>query len=87
MQGKQPYDSGNLFAVPNLWAGYWGHWDWNKAIADGMKAAALNYSGKYAFAATDMYWKVNHMVVPKGQRALVAMTATAATEVDWKALG
>ena len=40
MQGKQPYDSGNnVFAVPNLWGGYWGHWDWNKAIADGMRSA------------------------------------------------
>ena len=49
----------------NLWGGYWDHCDWNKAIADGMKAAGLTYSGQYGFAPTDMYWKVNHMVVPK----------------------
>ena len=42
MKGKQPYDVGNnVFAVPQLWAGYWRHWDWNRAITDGMKAAGI----------------------------------------------
>ena len=40
MKGKTPYDSmNNVFAVPQLFGGYWKHWDWNKAIADGMAAA------------------------------------------------
>ena len=88
MQGKQPYDSGNnVFAVPNLWGGYWGHWDWNKAIADGMKAAGLEYSGQYGFAPTDMYWKVNHMVVPKAQALKCNDCHSTNGRLDWKALG
>jgi len=88
MRGKQPYDSGNnIFAVPNLWGGYWGHWDWNKAIADGMKVAGLNYSGQYAFAPTDMYWKVNHMVVPKAQALKCNDCHSKEGRLAWKALG
>jgi hypothetical protein len=30
-----------------------------------MKAAGLKYSGKTAFVKTDMYWRLNHEVVPK----------------------
>ncbi len=88
MEGKQPYDSvRNVFVVPNLWGGYWGHWDWNKAIADGMKAAGLEYSGQYGFAPTDMYWKVNHMVAPKAEALKCNDCHGKNGRMDWKALG
>ncbi len=88
MQGKQPYDSVNkVLAVPNLWGGYWKHWDWNQALADGMKAAGLDYSGQYGFAPTDMYWKVNHMVVPKTEALKCNDCHGKDGRLDWKALG
>jgi octaheme c-type cytochrome (tetrathionate reductase family) len=88
MRGKQPYDSGNaVLAVPQLWAGYWKHWSWDKAIADGMKTAGLPYSGKFGFAETDMYWKVNHMVAPKTGALKCNDCHAKGGRMDWKALG
>ena len=88
MRGKQPYDSeNNVLGVPNLWGGYWKHWDWNKAMADGMQAAGLPYSGKYGFTETDMYWKVNHMVVPKADALKCNDCHSKTGRLDWKALG
>ncbi len=51
--------------VPNLWKGYWKHYDWDQASKDGMKSVGLEYSGKYEFVQTSMYWKINHQVAPK----------------------
>ncbi|MGC9327673.1 MAG: tetrathionate reductase family octaheme c-type cytochrome, partial [Candidatus Hinthialibacter sp.] len=51
--------------VPNLWKGYWRHFDWDQASRDGMKSVGLEYSGKYEFVPTVMYWKINHQVAPK----------------------
>lgn len=88
MRGKTPYDSvNNVFAVPQLFGGYWKHWDWNKAIADGMVAAGLNYGGQFGWAESDMYWKVNHMVVPKNQALGCSDCHGAGKRIDWKALG
>jgi octaheme c-type cytochrome (tetrathionate reductase family) len=88
MRGKQPYDAGNdVFAVPHLFGGYWNHYDWNKAIADGMTAAGLPYSGRYGFAPTVMYWKVNHMVTPKQQALACDDCHRPGGRMDWKALG
>jgi len=88
MKGKQMYDSGNnTFVVPHLFGGYWKHWDWNQAMADGMKAAGLPYSGKYAWVETDMYWKITHMVVPKAQALKCNDCHGAKGRMDWKALG
>lgn len=50
--------------VPNLWKGYWKHYDWDQASRDGMKSVGLDYSGKYEFVQTSMYWKINHQVAP-----------------------
>jgi octaheme c-type cytochrome (tetrathionate reductase family) len=40
-------------------------YDWKKAIAAGMKAANLPFSGQYGFVKTQMYWPIAHMVAPK----------------------
>jgi octaheme c-type cytochrome (tetrathionate reductase family) len=88
MRGKQSYDAENkTIAIVHLFGGYWKHWDWNKAITDGMAAAGLPYSGKYGSVETDMYWKVNHMVVPKGKALKCNDCHGEKGRLDWKALG
>ncbi len=65
-RGKQPADAvHNYLLAPKLWQGFWKHWDWDKAAAEGMKAAGLDYSGKYEFVDTVMYWGLTHEVAPK----------------------
>jgi len=90
MVGKQPYDAGsNVIAVPHLFGpgGYWQTYDWSSAIADGMKTAGLTFSGKYDWVETDMYWKVNHMVVPKSKALLCNDCHGERARLDWRALG
>ncbi len=66
--GNQPYDPVNDILIQPHLSGekgsgaYWADFDWNKAAAKGMKYAGLPFSGKVAFAKTDMYWPVTHMV-------------------------
>ncbi len=67
-RGKQISDAVYKYLIaPQLWQGYWKHWDWNKAAKDGMAHAGLAYSGKYEFVETTMYWGLTHEVVPKEQ--------------------
>ena len=93
MRGKQAYDSGNntiafvnVFGPPGSDA-YWAKYDWNAAIAAGMKAAGQPYSGKYGFVETSMVWPVNHMVVPKAQALKCDDCHGGKGRLDWKALG
>ncbi len=51
--------------VPNLWKGYWKHYDWDQAAQEGMESVGLEYSGEYKFVNTRMYWKLNHQIAPK----------------------
>jgi octaheme c-type cytochrome (tetrathionate reductase family) len=61
----QPYDTqNNVLAMPKLLQDFWTHFDWSKAIADGMKQVGLSYSGKYGFVETKMYSSIHHEVVP-----------------------
>ena len=46
---------------------FWKDFNWEKAVAAGMKTSGLKYSGQYGFVETVMYWPVNHMVSPKEQ--------------------
>jgi hypothetical protein len=88
MKGKQMYDPGNnIFIVPQLFGGYWKHYNWSQAMADGMKAAGLSFSGKYDWIETDMYWKITHMVVPKEKSLKCTDCHGAKGIMDWKALG
>jgi octaheme c-type cytochrome (tetrathionate reductase family) len=65
-RGKQISDAVYKYLIaPKLWNGFWKHWDWNKAAEEGMKAANLEYSGKYEFVETVMYWGLTHEVMPK----------------------
>jgi octaheme c-type cytochrome (tetrathionate reductase family) len=88
MAGRQPYDAGtNMLGVPHLLKGYWKHYDWTKAVQDGQKVAGLPFKGPVEFTETDMYWKVNHMVVPKDQALVCSDCHGADGRMDWKALG
>lgn len=90
MTGKQPYDAENrTVAVPHLFGkgGYWQTFDWTSAIADGMKASGLPFSGKVGWIETDMYWKVNHMVVPKEKALRCDACHGEKGRMDWKSLG
>jgi octaheme c-type cytochrome (tetrathionate reductase family) len=93
MKGKQAYDSGNntiayvnVFGPPNSNA-YWVKYDWNAAIATGMKAAGQPYSGRFGFVETSMVWPINHMVAPKSKALHCADCHGEKGRLDWKALG
>ncbi|GAB4360543.1 MAG: tetrathionate reductase family octaheme c-type cytochrome [Gammaproteobacteria bacterium] len=68
--GKQPYDKGHQTLAVFHTAGkddaaYWGNYDWDKALAAGMRTMGVEYSGEYGFVATEMSWPITHMVAPK----------------------
>ncbi len=68
--GKQAYDPVNKTLIVAHTAGedetaLWHNFDWKKAIGTGMQAANLPWSGEYAFASTEMWWPIAHMVAPK----------------------
>ena len=67
-EAVQPYDTVNkVLALPMLIDGYWDHFDWSKAITDGMKQVNVPYSGSYGFVETRMYSSVHHQIVAAKQ--------------------
>ena len=69
-RNNQPYDTQTgVLAVFHSFGfdqdSYTMSYDWNKAIAAGMRAANLPYSGHYGFVRTEMFWPITHMVAPK----------------------
>jgi len=70
MEGRQPYDLVHQRLVyshvwgPETETAFWTNFDWDRAIAAGMQAARRDFSGKYDFVDTYMYWPVTHMVAP-----------------------
>ncbi len=72
MRNNQPYDTRTgILAVFHSFGfdkdAYTMSYDWQTAIANGMKAAHLPYSGHYGFVHTEMYWPIDHMVAPAAQ--------------------
>jgi len=71
-RGKQPWDPVNrTLAITHL-AGnddtaFWKNLDWKKAVATGMAAAGMPFSGEVAFVETYSMWPITHMVAPKEQ--------------------
>jgi octaheme c-type cytochrome (tetrathionate reductase family) len=90
-RGKQIYDTGNgYFGRPKLFGkgGYWKTFDWNAAMELGMKTAGMDYSGSYDFAATAMYWRINHQVAPASEALkCTACHGKKGDRMDWAALG
>ena len=74
MSGNQPVDPvTHTVLVPHLFGPkggpnpYWKKYDWNLALQDGAAYTGQDYSGEYAFAATEMLLSVNHEVAPAEQ--------------------
>jgi len=65
---EQPYDTERkILAVPKLHEGLWEHYDWGKALTEGMQTVGLEYSGSYGFVRTKMYVSIHHEVAPTRQ--------------------
>lgn len=69
-KGKQAFDAENKTLVVTHLAGaddtaFWTNLNWENAIAAGMKAAGLPFSGKVDFIETISQWPITHMVAPK----------------------
>jgi len=73
MSGIQPADAKNRYLLlPHLYpydkedkTAYWKGADWQAAFKEGMEKAKLPYSGEYIWVATEMYWRIEHEVMPK----------------------
>jgi octaheme c-type cytochrome (tetrathionate reductase family) len=88
--GKQIADKINKYLLPtHLFDGYWKHFNWGKAVKNGSKEYDLDYSGKYTFVETEMWWKINHMVAPKENsiKCTACHSKTRTTRMNWEALG
>ncbi|MCE9679876.1 tetrathionate reductase family octaheme c-type cytochrome [Shewanella sp. AS1] len=94
--GKQIYDKKqNIFVTAKVYGkgGYWSDFDWDKAAKLGMEAnetlkqQGISYSGEHGFAATEMWWRINHMVSPKEQALKCNDCHNQGTRLDWQALG
>jgi octaheme c-type cytochrome (tetrathionate reductase family) len=87
---KQPYDTVfNYLLQPKTVGegGYWTTFDWDSALVAGSQAAGLEYSRKYGFASTAMYWPITHMVAPKEQALQCTDCHGENSRMDWAALG
>ena len=92
MRGKQIYDSKNRYLItPKMFGegGYWSDFDWNKAAELGMAASNLDYSGKYGFVETRMYWPINHMVAPAANslKCTDCHSRKESKRLNWQELG
>ncbi|MDF2139935.1 tetrathionate reductase family octaheme c-type cytochrome [Paenirhodobacter sp. CAU 1674] len=71
MEGKQAYDTErnvllyNHVYGPGDGTALWSYFDWEKSLKAGMDYVGLEYSGKFDFVETHMYWPITHMVAPK----------------------
>ena len=76
-----------LPAVTSGPGGYWHEFNWNKSLDMGARLVGLNYSGKYGFTETRMYWPLTHGVVPKGQALTCNDCHGPTSRLNWQALG
>lgn len=70
METRQPYDVEKSQLVYTHVFGkddtsLWTNFDWPKAIQAGMDYSGHDYSGKFDFVDTNMFWPITHMVAPK----------------------
>ncbi|QFU21208.1 tetrathionate reductase family octaheme c-type cytochrome [Shewanella eurypsychrophilus] len=95
-KGKQIYDKKHdIFITAKTFGegGYWSEFDWDLAAKLGMQAnetmvkKGLEYSGEYGFAATEMWWRINHMVSPKEEALKCNDCHKKGTRMNWQALG
>jgi len=93
MHGMQAYDIKSQVLVITKLQGEDGLWEngfnWDESIAAGMAADGLEFSGKYGFAETESWWKINHMVAPSDQalKCVACHGVSGERRLDWQALG
>lgn len=97
MTGKQVADKNNkTMLVPHLFGKtggenpYWGVYNWDLAIKDGVASTNQVYSGEYEFVDTEMLLSVNHEVAPAEESFGKGGDCTACHDdgkVDWTSLG
>ena len=89
-RGKQVYDTEHLHLLtPRTWGpgGYWTEFDWDLACRLGSEDTGLEYSGKYDFVSTEMYWPLSHMV-QRSDQALQCVDCHGENGLmDWRSLG
>ncbi|MGB5260768.1 MAG: tetrathionate reductase family octaheme c-type cytochrome [Gammaproteobacteria bacterium] len=89
-RGKQPYDTEhNYFLVPNVHGdrGFWTAFDWKDALHTGSQVTGLTYSGSFAFAPTEMYFPLSHMVTNTDEALQCRDCHGERGRIDWVALG
>ncbi|WP_419780753.1 tetrathionate reductase family octaheme c-type cytochrome [Maridesulfovibrio sp.] len=69
-RGMTPYDKVNKnIVIPHLFGkdkdAYWKNYNWENAVAHGMKYAGLPFSGEVGFVETEYVYPTTHMVAPK----------------------
>lgn len=88
---KQIYDTQNKYFMSPVTAGeggFWSEFNWDKALRLSTPITGLDYSGKYDFAESRMYWPISHMVVP-ARKALNCNDCHGENQqrMSWKSLG
>jgi octaheme c-type cytochrome (tetrathionate reductase family) len=91
-RGTLPYDTENdTLVVPNLYGqadtAYWNGFDWTQAIETGMSYAGIDYSGKYDFINTKVYWPLTHMIAPGNESLTCDDCHSEQGRLDFIALG
>lgn len=89
-RAKQPYDVVNGHLLTPRTSGHDGFWtsfNWDQALRLGAGDVGLSYSGKFDFAATEMYWPLSHMVAPREKALQCVDCHGEGGRMDWKALG
>jgi octaheme c-type cytochrome (tetrathionate reductase family) len=73
MLGRQAYDALNDYLLLNNVYGpkgdtaLWTNFNWDKSLAAGMAGSGVDFSGKYDFVDTEMWWPTTHMVAPAAE--------------------
>jgi octaheme c-type cytochrome (tetrathionate reductase family) len=87
---NQPYDTIYKYLLQPITAGengYWTNFNWDNAFRLAVPITGLDYSGKYGFAKTWMYWPTTHMVQPAANALQCTDCHSENGRLDWVALG
>lgn len=86
--GRQPMDSKFRYLLtPNTFKGYWEHYDWQRALKDGVAGSGLAYSGAFEFVDTVEYSGLHHMIPPKANALKCGDCHDGGKRLDWRELG
>ena len=67
--------------------GFWTTFNWDQAFRLGAEDTGPAYSGKFDFAATEMYWPLSHMVATKDKALQCVDCHGEGGRMNWTALG